>query len=66
MLVVVAGVRGVPVPVVDIVGVAVVRDGDVAAVLAVLVLVAGVLGVAAGLALIGVAVVHLVQVPVGT
>jgi len=37
--------RGVPVPVVDVVGVAVVRDGDVAAALAVGVVVAGVLGV---------------------
>ena len=45
VLVVVALVCGVPVPVVDIVGVAVVRDGDVAAALAVRVLVTGVLDV---------------------
>jgi len=58
------GMRGVPVPVVDVVGVALVRDGDVPAALAVLVLVTGVLGVAGRLALVGVAVVDLVQVPV--
>jgi hypothetical protein len=64
VLVVVAGVRGVPVPVVDVVGVAVVRDGDVAAALAVLVLVTGVLRMGGRLAFVGVTVVDLVQVAV--
>src|SRR5580704_5267918 len=64
VLVVVAGVRSVPVSVVDVVGVAVVRDGDVAAALGVGVGVPGVLGVPGGLALVGVAGVDLVQVPV--
>jgi hypothetical protein len=59
-----AGVLRVPVPVVDVVGVAVVRDGDVTAALAVRVLVHGMLGVGGGLAFVHMAVVHLVQVPV--
>jgi hypothetical protein len=64
VLVVMASMRGVPVPIVDIVGVAVVRYRDVPAALAVLVVVTRMLGVAGGLALVGVAVMDLVEVPV--
>jgi hypothetical protein len=58
----VAAVRGVPVPVVDVVDVVAVRNGDVAAAFPVLVRVLGVLGVAAALALFRSPVVHDVQV----
>jgi hypothetical protein len=57
-------VGGVPVTVVHVVGVILVRDGDVAAVGRVLVLVAPVLGVVGGLALVRVIFVHAVQVAV--
>jgi hypothetical protein len=64
VLVPVAAVRGVPVTVVDVVDVVAVRYGHVAAALAVLVGVAVVLRVAAGLALFRVPVARLVQVAV--
>jgi hypothetical protein len=64
VFVVVAGMSGVPVSVVDEVSVAVVRDGNVAAARAVLVLVTAVLIVAGVLAFVSVAVVDLVHVPV--
>jgi hypothetical protein len=60
----VAGVGGVPVAVVDVVGVVLVRHGDVPAVARVLVLVTRVLGVARRLALVRVVLVHAVEVAV--
>jgi hypothetical protein len=64
VLVPVARVGGVPVTVVHVVGVILVRDGDVAAADRVLVLVTRVLGVAGGLALVRVVFVHAVKVAV--
>jgi hypothetical protein len=60
----VASVGGVPVSVVHVVGVTLVRDGDVAAAGRVLVLVTCVLGVADGLALVRVVLVDAVKVSV--
>ncbi|GAA4996971.1 hypothetical protein GCM10023317_26950 [Actinopolymorpha pittospori] len=62
MLVVVTRVPGVSVAVVHVVDVVGVRDGDVAAALAVLVIVADVLGVFPGLALVDVTVMDAMQV----
>lgn len=64
MLVVVAVVRRVPVPVVDVVDMVAVGHGHVAAAFAVYVLMGRVFGVADGLALVEVAVVSAVQMSV--
>jgi hypothetical protein len=64
VLVPVAFVGGMAVPVVDVVDVVAVRDGDMSAAFAVGVTVSGVLGVVLGGALVEVSVVGGVQVPV--
>ena len=64
MVVVVARVCGVTMTIVDVVDVVAVGDGDVAAALAVDVIVAGVLGVSGGLAFVEVTVVGPVEVAV--
>jgi hypothetical protein len=64
VLVPVAGVGSVPVPVVDVVDMVPVGDGDMPATVRVLVLVTVVLGVPGGLALVHVILMHTVHVPV--
>jgi hypothetical protein len=57
-------VGGMPVPIVDVVDMTVVGDGDMSAAFPVGVIVSGVLGVARGRALVDVSVVSRVEVPV--